>query len=114
MAALSERHEAAILRTLRDIEAGHITLRCLVIHYDTTTGERLPEPELVETEADRAPAAGYPRIASEPWWCWWDLLAERGWIRLPTEREPSCWQVTEEGRSALQAGGRCGPPAETA
>jgi hypothetical protein len=98
---MESRHEAAILRTLRDIECGHITLRCSVRYFDVRTGERLPSPVLERTASDRAPAVGFPQSGREPWECWWDLLAERGWIRLPTEREPACWQVTDEGRRVL-------------
>lgn len=101
MPGFTARHEAAILRTLRDIADGHITLRVTIHRFDPHTGERLAEPELIETTSDRAPAGAYPRRGREPWEGWWDLLAERGWIRLPTAREPDCWQVTDEGRQAL-------------
>lgn len=101
MGTFTPAQEAAILRTLRDIECGHIILRCDMRQYDEYTGQRLPEPELVETTADRAPAGGFPRCGPQQWECWWDLLAERGWIRLPAEREPSCWQVTDAGRAVL-------------
>jgi hypothetical protein len=97
MGRCSELREAAILRTLRDIECGHITLRCSVRRYDARSGEPLATPMLEWTMADRPPAAGFPRRRTP----WWDLLAERGWIRPPVDREPSYWQMTAAGRQVL-------------
>lgn len=107
MAELTAWQRAAVLRTLRDIECGHITLRCSVRRFDPATGERLPERVLEWTTSDRAPAGGFPSSALPDWW---ELLAEYGLIRLPEVGEPSCWQVTYEGRLALTEwnGGRHG------
>lgn len=95
---LTRHQEAAVLRTLSDIADGHIGLYCTVRYYNSYTGARLTEPELVGTSPDRAPAAGFPGAREGRWW---ELLAGRGWIRPPGELDPPRWQVTDEGRLAL-------------
>lgn len=97
----AETEDAAVARTLRDIDDGHIQLTFSVHRFDPVTGAQLPGPVL-DTSVDRAPAAGFPRVVG-PWWEW---LAGQGWI--VAEQQTTVWGrwlLTEEGR-AVAAGFR--------
>lgn len=90
----TETERAAIARTLRDINDGHIQLTFSVHRFDPHTGEPLPEPVL-ETAADRAPAAGFPATDGP----WWELLAAEGWIVADQVTTVwGWWTLTEPGR----------------
>lgn len=103
MTEFDARRESALLRTLGDIHEGHIQLWVSVKWFDPQTGEKLSEPVSSETLPDRAPCHGTPN----PFGVWWTVLAERGWIRLPSAAEANHrrWVVTDEGRRVLDAAG---------
>lgn len=88
--------ERAIRRVLRDIADGHITLTVNVARFDPHTGQPI-DPVVGWTVADRAVSLMVPNAAGE----WWQLFAERGWIRLPEAHEASMWHVTALGREIL-------------
>ncbi len=87
---------ADLYRTLRDIRDGHLTLYVTVARFDPTTGTPCP-PREVSTTPDRMPAGD--RLKSVA--AWWRLLAEEGWLRLPTAAEPQIWMLTDGAVSAI-------------
>lgn len=92
------REEAAYVRTLRDLEYGHITLTVSVDRYDPITGEPLSEPAPPDVASDRLPAAGTPN----PGGAWWAPMLSRGHLELV---DHGSWRmhyrVTAAGRAWL-------------
>lgn len=84
----SPSQEAALLRNLRDIAAGHLALW---IDGDGVT-------------SDRMPAIGTPDASGQ----WWTVLADRGWIvPFRASRQPH-YRITDAGRAALAEGAERG------
>lgn len=100
MTEFDARREAAMLRTLRDLDDGHIQLWVRVRRFDPDTGERLPVPDVSDTHPDRMPAGALPDQPGD----WWTQFAERGWSAPPPPGH-NRWVVTDEGRRVLTEAG---------
>jgi hypothetical protein len=97
--------EAALLRTLRDIDDGHLSLWVRVRYFDAVTGQRLKTPVVAEVHPDRQPYPGVPDRRGE----WWRALVERGWLELPPPGSfPMRYFVSDDGKHAFETGAaRC-------
>lgn len=77
MTDYTEAHESALLRALRDVNDGHLTLWVDPAQYDMTHGQLVPDGEL-RIIPDRTLPAGIPDPAGR----WWLPLLRRGWVDI--------------------------------
>lgn len=92
------RADAALLRTLRDIHVGRLSLQVRVRYSDLGSGRPLDPPEVLEVRPSGLPYPGVPDCQGE----WWRALIERGWLRLPARNaSPQKYLVSDAGKGAL-------------
>jgi hypothetical protein len=98
------RVELALLRTLSDIDDGHLILWISGRFFDPHTGDPLDPPQ-IRVIPDRQPYRGVP----DPGGAWWDALVQRGWLEMPVPgTTPMCYRVSQAGRDVLLAARRAG------
>jgi hypothetical protein len=71
--------ERALLRTLKDIDDGHLGLWLKLSHYHPESGKRLDPPVIAQITPDRQVEAAVPNRQGE----WWNELVDRGWLQPP-------------------------------
>ncbi|MEV4083147.1 hypothetical protein AB0J43_23045 [Nonomuraea fuscirosea] len=102
--AADVRADRALIRTLSDIEDGHLSLWIKGRFFDPYTGAPLDPPEITVIP-DRQPHPGVPG----PSGAWWRALDERGWLEMPAPgMVPMRYLVSEAGQTALEAARRAG------
>ncbi|MEV4090354.1 hypothetical protein AB0J43_59810, partial [Nonomuraea fuscirosea] len=98
------RMERALIRTLSDIEDGHLSLWVNGRFFDPHTRRPLDPPQ-IRVISDRQPYRGVP----DPGGAWWDMLVQRGWLEMPAPgTTPMRYLVSQAGRDALAAARRAG------
>ncbi|MER6514560.1 hypothetical protein ABT158_47645 [Nonomuraea sp. NPDC001636] len=98
------RADLALIRTLVDIDDGHLSLWISGRFFDQHTGRPLDPPQ-IDVMPDRQPYHGVP----DPDGAWWSTLVDRGWLEMPTPgTHPMRYRVSETGQAALQAARRDG------
>lgn len=94
----------ALIRTLADIDDGHLSLWIRGCFFDEHTGRPLDPPQ-IEVVPDRQPYHGVP----DPGGAWWSTLVDWGWLEMPVPGTyPMRYRVSETGQAALQAAHREG------
>jgi hypothetical protein len=96
---LNASEERALLRTLRDICDGHLTLWAETAARDPHTGEEYPLPRIVHVTPDRTPAAGTPNADGD----WWTVMLRRGWLALHMRAGRPYLRAETPGIEALNA-----------
>lgn len=92
---LTPVQEAALLRNLRDIGDGHLTLWINPDDYDLAEGPLAPQ---LRVYPDRSPAIGTPAGS------WWELLVWQGWVAPHVVAGRPYYRITDAGRRAVNEG----------
>ena len=96
--AVTNREQAAIRRTLRDIDEGHIGLYVTAKCFDPHTGAPIEPPEILQVDPDRMPARGIPDARG----AWWEPLIKAGWLELDVRGRVHRLLLSEAGRAELE------------
>lgn len=90
--------DVTVMRNLRDIADGHLSLWVEVHRFDPDTGQPLHTPIVASVRPDRAPSAGTPNPGGEWWWPYVDS----GWIEIPPQAAArQHYQLSDAGRAKL-------------
>ncbi|MEV0169101.1 hypothetical protein [Nonomuraea fuscirosea] len=92
--------ERALIRTLSDIEDGHLSLWVNGRFFDPHTGRPLDPPK-IRVISDRQPYRGVP----DPGGPWWDMLVQRDWLEMPRPRHDTHALSRQSGRPRRPCGG---------